>query len=72
LNVVLRLVSLAVLIAAWYVGAQVAGPRLLPDPQTLRSQSVNGRGTRLQSRRHLARVVASFAIAMAITASRAW
>ena len=35
MNVVRRLVSLALLIAAWYVGAQLAGPRLLPDPQAV-------------------------------------
>ncbi len=30
-----RLVSLALLIAAWAIGAQFAGPRMLPDPQAV-------------------------------------
>ena len=30
-----RLISLGLLIAAWYAGAQFAGGRLLPDPQTV-------------------------------------
>jgi NitT/TauT family transport system permease protein len=34
-NVALRLLSLALMIAAWYVGAQLAGPRMLPDPQAV-------------------------------------
>jgi len=33
--VALRLISLAVMIAAWYAGSQVAGQRLLPDPQSV-------------------------------------
>jgi NitT/TauT family transport system permease protein len=35
MNVAARLVSLALLIIAWTIGAQLAGPRLLPDPQTV-------------------------------------
>jgi ABC-type nitrate/sulfonate/bicarbonate transport system permease component len=35
LNLVPRLASLGLLIAAWYVGAQIAGPRMLPDPQAV-------------------------------------
>ena len=31
----LRLLSLALMLVAWYVGAQVAGPRMLPDPQSV-------------------------------------
>ena len=30
-----RLLSLVVLIAAWYAGSQLAGARLLPDPQAV-------------------------------------
>jgi NitT/TauT family transport system permease protein len=30
--VVLRLISLAVMLVAWFVGSQLAGPRMLPDP----------------------------------------
>ena len=35
MNLALRLVSLVLFIAAWYAGSQLAGPRLLPDPQTV-------------------------------------
>lgn len=31
----LRLVSLALMLAAWYLGSQLAGPRMLPDPQSV-------------------------------------
>ena len=31
----LRFLSLALMLAAWYVGAQLAGPRMLPDPQSV-------------------------------------
>src|SRR5262249_50251405 len=34
-NVGVRLASLALLIAAWYAGSQLAGARLLPDPQAV-------------------------------------
>src|SRR6266536_3237230 len=34
-NVGARLVSLALLIAVWYAGSQLAGARLLPDPQAV-------------------------------------
>ena len=30
-----RLISLVLLIAAWYAGSQLAGARLLPDPQAV-------------------------------------
>jgi NitT/TauT family transport system permease protein len=33
--VIVRLLSLALLLAAWYAGAEIAGPRLLPDPQAV-------------------------------------
>jgi NitT/TauT family transport system permease protein len=33
--VALRLVSLVLMLVAWYVGAQLAGPRMLPDPQSV-------------------------------------
>src|SRR5206468_9850585 len=35
LNLALRLVSLALLIAAWYAGSQLSGARLLPGPQAV-------------------------------------
>ena len=31
----LRLLSLALMLAAWSIGAQLAGPRMLPDPQSV-------------------------------------
>jgi ABC-type nitrate/sulfonate/bicarbonate transport system permease component len=34
-NVGARLASLALLVAAWYAGSQLAGARLLPDPQAV-------------------------------------
>jgi NitT/TauT family transport system permease protein len=33
--VVLRLISLALMLAAWFVGSQLAGPRMLPDPYSV-------------------------------------
>jgi len=33
--VALRLLSLALMLAAWSIGAQLAGPRMLPDPQSV-------------------------------------
>ena len=65
----LRLLSLAVLIAAWYAGAQFAGPRLLPDPQAVALAILaEARSGELAFNlgATLARVVVSFAIAMAI------
>ena len=54
MNLALRLLSLALLIAAWYAGSQLAGARLLPDPQAVAlaivARSALGRA-RLQSRR---------------------
>jgi ABC-type nitrate/sulfonate/bicarbonate transport system permease component len=34
-NLGARLISLVLLIAAWYAGSQMAGARLLPDPQAV-------------------------------------
>ena len=36
-----RLVSLVLLIAAWYAGSQLAGARLLPDPQAVATAIVD-------------------------------
>jgi NitT/TauT family transport system permease protein len=33
--VALRLLSLVLMLAAWSIGAQLAGPRMLPDPQSV-------------------------------------
>jgi NitT/TauT family transport system permease protein len=69
LNVVLRLLSLGVLLVAWYVGSQYAGSRLLPSPQTvglaLWNEAVSGALT-FNLGVTLARVAVSFAIAMAL------
>ena len=66
-----RLVSLGLLIAAWFVGARLAGPRLLPDPQTVALAIVNeARSGALVFNlgTTLARVAAAFAIAMLLGA----
>ena len=65
----LRLVSLALLIAAWYAGSQFAGQRLLPDPETVALAIVHeaqsgALGFNLAAT--LARVVVSFVLAMAV------
>ena len=57
------------LIAAWYAGAQLAGPRLLPDPQAVAlAIMAEARSGELVFNlgATLARVVVSFAIAMVI------
>ena len=64
-----RLVSLALLLAAWYVGAQIAGPRMLPDPQavalTIFNEARSG-ALAFNLGVTLARVTVAFAIAMAL------
>jgi NitT/TauT family transport system permease protein len=76
LNLVPRLASLGLLIAAWYVGAQIAGPRMLPDPQAVLlamwSEAESG-ALALNLGVTLARVAISFAIAMLLgTALGLW
>jgi NitT/TauT family transport system permease protein len=69
LKVALRLVSLALLIAAWWVGSHLAGARLLPEPQAVGLAIIaEGRSGALAFNLAvtLARVVASFLIAMAL------
>src|SRR5262249_48009728 len=69
MNVTLRLLSLLLLIAAWFVGAQIAGERLLPDPQgvagAIAGEARSG-GRCLNLGATLARVAVSFALAMAL------
>jgi NitT/TauT family transport system permease protein len=69
LNVALRLFSLGILIAAWYVGSQIAGSRMLPTPQTvgldLWKEAQTG-ALAFNLGVTLARVAVSFAIAMAL------
>jgi NitT/TauT family transport system permease protein len=67
--VLLRLVSLVVMIAAWYIGSQLAGPRLLPDPMAvllmLVSEARSG-ALAFNLGVTLARVAVAFGIAMLI------
>lgn len=69
MSVLLRLLSLGLLIAAWYAGSQVAGPRLLPAPETvglaLVAEAQSG-ALAFNLGTTLARVAASFLIAMAL------
>jgi len=65
--VAIRLLSFALMIAAWYVGSRLAGPRLFPDPQTVGVAIVNeARSGALAFNLGvtLARVAVAFAIAM--------
>jgi NitT/TauT family transport system permease protein len=69
MNLALRAASLIILIAAWYAGSRVAGPRLLPDPTAVAVAAVNeARSGALAFNLGvtLARVAVSFAIAMAL------
>jgi NitT/TauT family transport system permease protein len=69
LKVALRLVSLALLIAAWWVGSHFAGARLLPEPQAVGLAIIaEARSGALAFNLAvtLARVAASFVIAMAL------
>ena len=64
-----RLVSLALLIAAWYAGSQLAGARLLPDPQTVTLaivEEARSGALAFNLAATLARVAIAFAIAMAL------
>jgi NitT/TauT family transport system permease protein len=69
LKVALRLISLALLIAAWSVGSHFAGARLLPEPQAVAlAILVEARSGALAFNlaATLARVAASFLIAMVL------
>ena len=64
-----RLISLALLIAAWYAGSQLAGARMLPDPQAVAAAIVDearSGALALNLGATLARVAAAFIIAMAL------
>jgi NitT/TauT family transport system permease protein len=64
-----RLISLALLIAAWYAGSRIAGARLLPDPQAVLLAMVDearSGALALNLGATLARVAAAFVIAMAL------
>jgi NitT/TauT family transport system permease protein len=64
-----RLISLALLIAAWYAGSQLAGERLLPDPQAVALAIVDearSGALAFNLAATLARVAVAFVIAMAL------
>ena len=64
-----RLVSLVLLIAAWYAGSQLAGARLLPDPQAVALaiiEEARSGALAFNLGATLARVAIAFAIAMAL------
>jgi NitT/TauT family transport system permease protein len=66
---VARLVSLALLIAAWYAGSRLAGARLLPDPPTVLQAIIaeaRSGALALNLSATLARVTVAFVIAMAL------
>jgi NitT/TauT family transport system permease protein len=67
--VALRLLSLALMLVAWYVGAQLAGPRMLPDPQSVAllvlSEAQSG-ALAFNLGTTLLRVAVSFTLAMAL------
>jgi NitT/TauT family transport system permease protein len=64
-----RIVSLAILIAAWFVGSQLAGPRMLPGPQAVALMMIEeARSGALVFNLAvtLARVAVAFTLAMAL------
>jgi NitT/TauT family transport system permease protein len=67
--VALRLLSLALMLAAWSIGAQLAGPRMLPDPQSVAllvlSEAQSG-ALAFNLGTTLLRVAVSFILAMAL------
>ena len=71
MNVALRLASIALLLAAWFAGSHVVGPRLLPEPQAVGFaivQELRSGALTFNLGVTLARVAASFTIAMALGA----
>ncbi len=64
-----RLVSLALLIAAWFAGSQIAGPRMLPDPQAVALmliEEARSGALAFNLGATLARVAVAFALAMVL------
>jgi NitT/TauT family transport system permease protein len=64
-----RLVSLVLLLAAWYAGSRLAGNRMLPDPQSVALailEEARSGALALNLGATLARVVVAFTIAMAL------
>jgi NitT/TauT family transport system permease protein len=76
LNVASRLLSLILLVAAWYAGSEIAGQRMLPGPQTvgraLWDEAQSG-ALAFHLGMTLLRVAVAFVIAMAVgTALGVW
>lgn len=69
MNLAIRLLSLALLVAAWYAGSHAAGPRMLPDPgavlRTILDEAASG-ALWLNLGATLGRVAAAFTIAMVL------
>jgi NitT/TauT family transport system permease protein len=69
MNLALRLASIALLLALWFAGSQVAGPRLLPGPQAvglaILAEARSG-ALAFNLGITLLRVAVSFSIAMAL------
>jgi NitT/TauT family transport system permease protein len=69
MNLLLRLVSLALLLAAWFAGSHLIGVRLLPEPQTVFRAILHEAQTGALAFNlgvTLARVAVSFTIAMVL------
>ncbi len=65
----LRLLSLVLMLIAWSIGSQIAGPRMLPDPQSVAllvlSEAQSG-ALAFNLGTTLLRVVVAFTLAMAL------
>ena len=69
MNAAVRILSLALLLAVWYAGSQIAGERLLPDPQAVAFaivEEARSGALAFNLAVTLARVAAAFIIAMAL------
>ena len=69
MNAAIRILSLVLLLAAWYAGSQIAGERLLPYPPTVALaivEEARSGALAFNLAVTLARVAAAFIIAMAL------
>jgi NitT/TauT family transport system permease protein len=72
MNLALRLISIALLLAAWYAGSHIVGTRLFPEPQAVGlaiMQEARSGALFFNLGVTLARVAVSFTIAMALGAA---
>jgi len=72
MNLVLRLISIALLLAAWFVGSHIVGTRVFPEPQAVALaivQEARSGALFFNLGVTLARVAVSFTIAMALGAA---